>query len=91
MTQQQVPERRKLSGIEQVACAWPLALIAVGGALGGACGAAAWVLNTRIMSSSMGAPMRYALIVLSGIGAIALYFVGVTVLAVLFPNLFGAR
>lgn len=90
MTQQQSSERRNLSTIEHIACAWPLALVAVGGALGGVCGALAWVLNTRIMASSMGAPMRYALIVLSGLGAIALYFVGVMALAVMFPQTFGA-
>lgn len=91
MTEQQTSEPRKLSIMEQIVCAWPLALVAVGGALGGVCGAVAWVLNTRIMASSMGAPMRYALIVLSGIGAIALYFAGAILLAVLFPNIFGAR
>lgn len=83
--------RRRLSPLEQGVCAWPIVLIFVGGALGGACGGAAWALNTRIMSSTLSAPVRYALIIASGLGAGLLYFVGVIVLTMLFPNVFGAR
>lgn len=84
-------EKRKLTTFEQVVCAWPLALLLVGGALGGACGGAAWALNTKIMSSALSAPVRYGLIVLTGVGAGFLYFLGIFILASVFPNLFGPR
>lgn len=83
--------RRKLTTLEQVICAWPLALVVVGGAIGGACGGAAWALNTRIMSSNMSAAARYSLVVVSGIGAGILYVGLVSVLALMFPNLFAPQ
>jgi hypothetical protein len=91
MTQQQTAERRKLTPVEHAVCAWPLVFVLVGGAIGGACGGAAWALNTHIMSSSMSAPMRYGLVVLSGIGAFVLYLGVVFVLAMAFPGVFAAR
>jgi hypothetical protein len=43
MTEQNEPlAERKLTILEQVICAAPIALVAVGGALGGLCGALAW-------------------------------------------------
>ena len=75
MTQQPTQERRKLTTLEQIICAWPLVLVVIGGAIGGAFGGAAWVINTRIMASSMAPPMRYGLIVLTGLAAGALWYV----------------
>lgn len=80
--------RRKLTVVEQAFCGWPLVLIFIGGAIGGLCGGAAWALNTRIMSGPQSAAVRYLLVVLTGFGAFALWFAVVTVLALLFPNLF---
>lgn len=91
MTQQASEERRKLTILEQVICAWPMVLIFIGGAIGGACGGAAWVINTRIMGSSMAAPMRYGLVVLTGLIAGALWFVAVMVLTTMFPSVFGGK
>ena len=91
-TSQRPPEeKRKLTVLEQVICAWPLVLVAVGGAIGGACGGAAWALNTKIMQSNRPAPMRYLLVVLSGVGAAIVYFLAVLGLQALFPNFFGQR
>ena len=91
MSERREREQRQLSMIEHVVCAWPFVLVAVGGALGGACGGLAWAINTRIMASTLSAPMRYGLVFLSGLGAAALYFVGVMLLVMFFPNMFGAR
>jgi hypothetical protein len=79
---------RKLTVVEQFVCALPLAMIAVGGALGGAAGGIAWAINQKIMRSNQSAAVRYGLTALTFAGAVALYFVGVLVLAMLFPNLF---
>ena len=81
-------ERRKLTPIEQVVCALPIALIVIGGAIGGAAGGLAWAINQQIMSSNRSAVIRYALVALTFVGAVALYFVGVMLLALIFPDLF---
>jgi len=91
MSEPESQGRRKLSTLEQVVCAWPLVLIAVGGAVGGACGGAAWVINTRIMASSMSAPLRYGLVVLTGLAAGGVWFIAVLLLATLFPTVFAPR
>ncbi len=82
------PAKRKLSVVEHIFCAWPIVLVAVGGAIGGACGGAAWAANLRIMRSSMPPLTRYGLCLLTGVGAIALYFVILTAAAMAFPSLF---
>jgi len=79
---------RKLTTVEQIVCALPIALIVVGGALGGAAGGLAWAINQKIMRSSASAAVRYGLVALTFVGAIALYFAVVFLLAALFPNLF---
>ena len=84
-------EGRKLSIVEQIVCALPIGLIAIGGALGGLCGGLAWALNQKIMRSERSAPVRYALALATLVGAIAAYFGAVVVLAMLFPDLFGSR
>lgn len=91
MTQQQIAERRKLTPLEHAACAWPLLLIFIGGAIGGACGGAAWAVNMRIMSSAMSTPMRYGLVVLSGVAAFVGYLAVVFALATAFPGIFAGR
>jgi hypothetical protein len=91
MTQQQTTERRKLTPVEHAACAWPIVLVLIGGAIGGAAGGAAWAINTRIMASAMSAPMRYGLVVATGIGAFVLYLAIVFALATTFPGTFAAQ
>ncbi|MDP1737739.1 MAG: hypothetical protein Q8L23_09885 [Caulobacter sp.] len=84
----QPTERRKLNGFEHFVCAWPLALMFVGGAIGGLCGGAAWAANTKIMSSKIAAPLRYLLVLLTGLAAGAAYFAAVVLLGMLFPGVF---
>ena len=70
----QQPAKPKLTALQQVFCAWPLALVAIGGAIGGLCGGAAWAINARIMSSGMSAPVRYGLCVLTGVVAAVVWY-----------------
>jgi hypothetical protein len=77
----------KLPLLEQVICAWPMSLIIVGGAIGGACGGAAWALNTSIMKSNRATWLKYLLIVLSGLAAGGLYVAAVAAIAIAFPGL----
>jgi hypothetical protein len=86
--QNQAPEKRKLSVVELVFAAWPLALVAVGGALGGLCGGVAAAINVQIMRSGMSAPMRYGLSVLVGLGGVGLWLLAVFLLAMTFPGMF---
>ncbi len=89
MTEQNEPAtERKLTILEQVVCAAPIALVAVGGAIGGLCGGLAWAVNQKIMRSDRSAGVRYGLAALTFVGAIALYFAVVTAIALAFPNLF---
>jgi hypothetical protein len=90
MTQASAPAstKPKLTTLQQVFCAWPLALVIVGGAIGGLCGGVAWAINTKIMSSSMAAPMRYGLCVLFGIIAAVVWFYSAVALAPVLASMF---
>jgi hypothetical protein len=89
--QQTATNERKLSIVEQIVCALPIGLVAIGGAVGGAFGGLAWFLNQKIMRSTRSAPVRYALVALTIVGAVAAYFASLVVLVMLFPNLFGQQ
>ncbi|MAW79161.1 MAG: hypothetical protein CMI63_02905 [Parvularcula sp.] len=69
---------------EKIAALWPLIFIFVGGA----CGGGAALINIRIMHGSLPAPAKYALALLTGIGALLLYFLIVIGLALAFPDIF---
>lgn len=86
-----VPAKSKLSVIQQVFCAWPLALVIVGGAIGGLCGGLAWGVNSKIMSSSLAAPMRYALCVLTGVVAAVVWFLAAMALAPVLASMFSPK
>ena len=78
----------ELSTGANIFCAWPLALVAVGGALGGLLGAMAWVLNVKIMKSDFIAAVTIPAVILVGLGAFAAYAVIVIYLALTFPDVF---
>ena len=78
----------KLSAVQQAFCAWPLALVAVGGAIGGAFGGVAWAINTRIMSSEMNAPLRYGLCVITGIVAAVIWYFAALALTPIIASMF---
>ena len=78
----------ELSTVTNIFCAWPLALAAVGGALGGMLGAMAWMLNVKIMKSDFIAAVTIPAVILTGVGAFAAYFVIVIWIAIQFPEAF---
>ena len=57
-------------------CCWPLALVAVGGALGGLLGGAASGANLAIYKSRMPAVAKIVLNVLAGLAAILIWLFG---------------
>jgi hypothetical protein len=89
--QQDQAQKPKLNVVEIIFAAWPIALVAVGGAIGGACGALGFAINYKIMGSTMSAPVRYGLCVLVGLGAIGLWLLAVFALAAAFPSVFAPR
>lgn len=54
-------------------CGWPLALVAVGGMIGGACGGAAFGINLSIWKSSLPTALKIILIPVVGFTAIGLW------------------
>ena len=87
----QQPTKPRLTALQQVVCAWPLALVIVGGAIGGACGGIAWAINTRIMSSEMSAPARYGLCVITGIVAAVVWYFAALALAPVIASMFAGK
>jgi hypothetical protein len=85
------PEKRKLSTLEYIVAGVPMALMAVGGALGGGIGAGAFALNVSIFRRDMPPARRYLLSVLVTIGAGLAYVGTIVALALIFPNLFKRR
>src|SRR5262249_60474077 len=78
--QDQQRDKPKLSALQQAFCAWPLALVIVGGAIGGLCGGAAWAINTKIMARSVGGPARYALCIATGLVAAGGWYIAAVTL-----------
>jgi len=74
--------------IENLFVYLPFALIAFGGALGGAAGGLGAYFNLKTMKSDSSAVKRYSLYFATFIGAILFYFICVTILVMLFPKVF---
>ena len=81
-------ENKKLTWHEHLACGWPLALVGIGGAIGGLCGGAAYAINAKIFGKNLSKSKKYIYSIAVGIGAIAVYFLAIVILAIIFPNLF---
>ena len=79
---------KDLKWYEIIVACWPLVLITVGGAIGGAFGGVACALNFKIFNAKLSKPLKYIYSILIGIGGILLYLVVVTVLVIIFPNIF---
>ena len=79
---------RDLTRAENIACAWPLILIAVGGALGALCGFLAWQINKKVMKSDFIGLVTYPAIILIGLASWGLYL-GIVLWSVAqFPEVF---
>ena len=60
---------------EMLACLWPIALMSVGGGIGGLLGGLAIALNLTIFGKDFSNKKKYVLTTLSGISAVVLYIV----------------
>ena len=78
---------KNLKWHEHLVAGWPLLLLFVGGAIGGACGGAAYALNGKIFNSEIASHLKYVYSVLIGFGAVVLYVVVVAILVSIFPGL----
>ena len=65
----------KVPGLVQLACAWPLLLVAVGGLIGGALGGAAYGINMSIYKSQLPLAAKIILNIVTGLGAIVIWLV----------------
>lgn len=75
----------KLPTKAHLMCGWPLALVAIGGAIGGGLGGAAYAINIAIYKSQLPLPAKIALNLLSGLSAFVLW----AVIAALIQHRFG--
>ncbi len=78
------PDKPKLAWYENLWIAWPILLLFVGGALGGACGGAAWALNQQVFQKTKDPVLRYVWTGLISIAALGLYVVGVVIIFLIF-------
>jgi hypothetical protein len=65
--------KKKLPAKIHIMCGWPLALVAVGGLIGGALGGGAYGINMAIFKSNLPVPAKVVLNVLTGVVAIGLW------------------
>jgi len=66
---------KNLTWYEHLMAGWPLILIFAGGAIGGACGGAAYFFNTKLFNSQLSKALKYTYSFLIGIGSVILYFI----------------
>lgn len=81
-------DKKKLQWYEHLACGWPLVLVGIGGALGGLCGGAAYVISAKIFRKEIPSTKKYIYAILVGLSAIVVYLLALVVLALIFPDLF---
>ena len=76
-TPSQIPNepKPKLTWYQYIWIGWPIALVIVGGLIGGACGGAAWALNQKVFQATQHPVMRYLWTGLISIAAIITYFI----------------
>ena len=77
---------QNLKWYEHLAAGWPLFLMFSGGAVGGGCGGAAYVINGKIFSSKLSQPLKYVYSFLVGIAAVILYIIAAVVFKRFFHN-----
>ena len=78
-------ESKSLKWYEQVVCLLPIALVVIGGAIGGLCGGLAVALNMLIFSKDISVGKKYFYVVLVGLGAVVLYLFLAVIWTLLFP------
>ncbi|EIQ01293.1 hypothetical protein OpiT1DRAFT_05868 [Opitutaceae bacterium TAV1] len=91
MTQTPTPknnEQKKLQVHEHIVAALPLALVAVGGLIGGLFGGGAYAISSSIFKKDISTTKKYTYSILVSSGAVIAYFGCIIILAILFPGLF---
>ena len=68
-----VTERPKIPAIIHILCGWPLLLIAVGGAVGGGLGGAAYAINVATYKTQLPLVLKLVLNVMVGCAAIGIW------------------
>ena len=66
-------QKTKLPAVAHLMCGWPLALVAVGGAIGGGLGGAAYAANLAIYKSTAPTAVKILLNVLIGGAAVVIW------------------
>ncbi len=79
---------RKLMPHEHIIAGLPIALVLIGGAIGGACGGCAYSINSAILKNDWPPSHRYLLTTLVSLGAVVMYFGIVVGLALTLPGFF---
>ncbi|WP_426369881.1 hypothetical protein [Pseudocolwellia sp. HL-MZ7] len=81
-------EENNMKWYEQLFCGLPIALISIGGAVGGLCGGLAFALNISVFSKELSTGKKYLFTSLITLGAVISYFIILVVLAIVFPETF---
>mgnify|MGYP000471743597 CR=1 FL=1 len=81
----------KLPWHAHVIAGWPLAMIAIGGLIGGACGGLAYGVSMSLINKKGISAISYILSAIIGISCIALYFIVIIGLSIAFPQLFNQQ
>ena len=77
-------EEIKVPAWGYIVCGWPLLMIVIGGAIGGALGGAAFGINLGIFKSELPIPLKIVFILLSGMGAFAIWLaIGIAITVML--------
>ncbi len=66
--------KEKMPVIGHILCGWPLLLVAIGGAIGGGLGGAAYAINVGIYKSNLPIPVKVVLNIIAGLAAIVIWY-----------------
>jgi hypothetical protein len=66
--------KEKMPVIGHILCGWPLLLVAIGGAIGGGLGGAAYAINVGIYKSQLPIPAKVFLNIIVGSAAIVIWY-----------------
>jgi hypothetical protein len=66
--------KEKMPVIGHILCGWPLLLVAIGGAIGGGLGGAAYAINAGIYKSNLPIPAKVVLNIIVGSAAIVIWY-----------------
>ena len=65
----------KLEWYQQLWIAWPIAMVAFGGAIGGGCGGAAWAINRKVFAKTEHPVLRYVWTGLISVASVVVWLI----------------